>query len=308
MNFEEIMKIDREPFDENVLEDITNPSTMGMFSDNYVMIILLISRYFRQWSKKNGQAIYLLDEENFIVPDRFLNKDYESDLAVEYLSEINYNNADCFWEHISACNWITCRLRIHEYLEYRNTEAEEFFAWSEDKQIEFLLKDFQGIIPENILKDSMGVIRKNASYMEEGEIDFLWNNEIGKLLWIAQNNEKELKEIIPKEYEAFQEVLNELKWPLMYQNAHQYGVFEQTYFIVYDTGFNGSEYLDYGALNYNFIISAFVMSQLLCDIYKKLNGRFDVREQEDGNKFKNMEECLHEIKGNGDAALLPQAV
>ena len=85
-----------------------------------------------------------------------------------------------------------------------------------------------------------------------------------------------MESYLKKEKEALDEVIGDLRYPLYYTENYEEGYLGQYYFIYFDIGSNGYEYLDFSTLNFHWILSCVVFYMLWEDFKEKVQRIFEM--------------------------------
>ena len=112
--------------------------------------------------------------------------------------------------------------------------------------------------------------------MEVGDIFILRNKSICDYKEFCNRYQQLVESYLKKEKEALDEVIGDLRYPLYYTENYEEGYLGQYYFIYFDIGSNGYEYLDFSTLNFHWILSCVVFYMLCEDFKEKVQRIFEM--------------------------------
>lgn len=267
MNFKEIMEIDRHPFSDSWRNTFYMDIMVWQPYDAYsILTILLLQRYLEKCNEKYSMPVYDFDHDNDLYLLGNLKNIPEYEESIEFVMDYEGNCMNLFTDmayqgyfeimyiNIDPYEWDIPKYRKKKYIKKKLRQCEPSwrpFIWKNLEQIE------------------------NTCYLENAEVYILRNREISFYRTICQRYEETVDKYLRKEREALDAVIEDMAYPLCFESSHGHGYLGDYYYIYFDTGFNGYEYLDMRNLNYTWVLSCFVFRMLLKDFKEKARQVID---------------------------------
>ncbi len=262
MNFKEIMEIDRHPFPDNWEESFYERMTTQFNLDIYTLLsILLQQRFLEKFNKKYGADIHVFycHSSYFLFGNMREMEDYE--MSLEFMLDYEEN-----------CEELFIDMAVYGYFEIMHMIIDPSeWEFPEYKKKPFIKKKMRKCEPS-----WRPFIWKNLEYilesccMEDTEVYILRNRQIYIYQTFCQKFEKSVDLHLKKEREALDAVIADLIHPLYYWLGHSDGYIDNVYYIYFDTGHNGYQFLDMKCLRLTWILSCFVFRMLIDDFKMKV--------------------------------------
>lgn len=263
MTFDELIKIDRTPFSEDLFDDLFyNSMNFGYYPAD-VFAMLLFSRYMQKFIEIHELNIYMPVLE-YPYKNCKLYEGYDDEM--ETLAEYTYQSQELFEVVVTTngyeafafpsnpCEWPG---------EVNGENAKETF----ENFVQELKREWPGISP--VIEECREEIRESG-YLECGTMIILQNKELGVFQEICKTYQHIVQSHLFTEKKAIESAIEDLEYPLFLSNICKKGYCNGNYYICFDFGSNGYEYLDFSCLNWNWIITTIVLHGLMEDFKKKL--------------------------------------
>lgn len=274
MTFEEIMRIDRKAFCETWVEDF---SYKIMVNGEDILVVLSILLFYRYWEK--FRQIYQKDINFLRLDNLVISKKLENWMDEDKCTEI-------FADYEGLCTDLFSNASFLAGFEVlvisTNDMPISYEIWNKEKkarkrEIQKLLRKSGCNRWKALFWKELSSIVESCNYLENGEIYLMQNRVIGVYKRFCRKYEQAVKECLAKEEQAIEDVLGDLKYPLFYNNLHDEGYLGDNYYLYFDTGCNGYEYLTLSSLSMNWVISCVVLGKLLRDFREKVYLLMDIR-------------------------------
>lgn len=277
MKFEDVKMLNKTPFDMEWMQDFYNDTLFADGDHGYrVLIMVLIYRYIEKFSK-----IYKLDLPVMSIEKHFfgdIRGDFLDDIAMDIQAEYSYENTDMFYHSIELSGFEM--INFPADIDNLPLEIEET---KEVNSVESYLKFLQEIYPswKSILDEMKSEIQDTFTYIESGEIYLLRNKELGIFQKICEKYESLINQYLLCEKKAIEEAILTLKYPLCLQDQFKTGYIDDYFYVGFDTGSNGYEYLDFSYINWNWVITCTVIKCMLQDFKEKFRNIVGEYEREE---------------------------
>lgn len=253
MELKEILKVDTEPFPEEVIEQLCGRSGYYEMPSNFTYHILsLIMRYFQLFDKKYQVGLKKALEDYQVLG---LKADVDNE-KFEYWYEDSRILMDMA---ISCFNWDV-------YCMYANWDREDSLAKGEnfhDTFLQYMETVDADLETKNILKQEESIIEEAACYLEEGSLWLMRNKKLEKYLSMRKQNMK-LIEKLCKEEDKYIQIANEGIWTPLYDGfSYEKKEYNGIPYLIIVTGSDGYNYYGEECFNPNWICKAFVLDELL---------------------------------------------
>lgn len=268
MTFEEIMKIDKEPFDSDVIDELCDPEMMiTTLHDN--ILACLIEWYYKIFQKEYHLNLGVSGETFIISKIAADDGDYEWkwinvgwNLFVGAMKMLD-------WSYLIVPTQDDNNNCLKEGLDKEESEEKwaetELLKWVEPNQ-----EDVQD--STDMLKQERNLWLDASNYLEYGSCLFFWNDKLSFYLSIKNKNPEQTKAICEKEYVEIENLLNSIWYPLHYYHDKNNGLANRRYYGVQSMGFNGQCATDFNCFNPNWVTQAFVLDRILTLALSKIHG------------------------------------
>lgn len=277
MKFEDVKMLNKTPFDMEWMQDFYNDTLFSCGDHGYrALIMILIYRYIEKFSE-----IYKLDLPVMSIEKHFfgdIRGDFFDDIAMDIQAEYSYENTDMFYYSIELSGFEM--INFPADIDNLPLEIEET---KEVNSVESYLKFLQEVYPswESILDEMKSEIQDTFTYIESGEIYLLRNKELGIFQKICERYESLINQYLLCEKKAIEEAILTLKYPLCLQDQFKTGYIDDYFYVGFDTGSNGYEYLDFSYINWNWVITCTVIKCMLQDFKEKFRNIVGEYEREE---------------------------
>lgn len=266
MTFDEIMTINRAPFDENLLQNLfQNTLGFGRYPADVLMMILFL-RYMEKFVEvyELNTSIPTLGYpyKNYILNDA-------CDDSLETLVEYIYICEDIFGEFTLANGY-----SVYTFPTDPCEWPGEVNGNNEKETFENYINDLKNEWPQlsPIIEECREEINASGSYLEYGTMFILQNQEIGLFQEICKKYQNIVQSHLSAEKKAIELAIEDMEYPLFLGNVCKKGYCNGSYYICFDYGSNGYNYLDFSCLNWNWIITTFVLHKLIKDFRDKMKS------------------------------------
>lgn len=274
MTFEEIMRIDREAFCETWVEDFSYKMLVNGEDILVILSILLFYRYWEKFSQRYQADIGFLRPDNLIISKKLENW-MDEDKCLEIYAEYENLCMDLFSSASFLAGFEVLAISIDDMpISYETWNKEKK---ARKREIQELLRKSGCDRWRALFWKKLSSIAESCNYLENGEIYLMQNRVIGVYKRFCREYAQAVKECLAKEAQAIEDVLGDLKYPLFYNNLHDEGYLGDNYYIYFDTGCNGYEYLTLSSLSMSWVISCVVLGKLLRDFREKVYRLMDIR-------------------------------
>jgi len=267
MKFEDIMEIEIAPFDEVWLADFYDCALHCYVNEFYIFSLFLLQRFFEKFNAQYNTHISILDEKKIIITESI---DKMEDYDSEILMECCVYNQEIFREFAGWGGFeIFCISSLDEILDcdinlnHRKKQKKIFAQKLRERAQEMI--SWKALVWKNF--DEM---LESAYFLEGGENFILRNKDLGYYHTICSKYEELIEIHLEKEKLAIDKVIKNMKYPLYMQNNHAEGYLGEYYYIYFDTGSNGEQYLGFDVFNFHWGIACFVFGKLIKDFKEKL--------------------------------------
>jgi len=269
MDFNEIMGIDRSPFDQDLLMDICHPQSMvdGL---SYLLYRICINRYFVKFEQTYGIGsklyIYILRLRLECLREQEFDMD-----RCDVLADVYEDNSELFYSFLNDTGWDMFGFDVEWLSEIMEESGKELYDTPWEEILHFFVQNTTLDKSEDITMLGAGKeVIYGAGGFDVGEVYFIWNRKLAAYMHLKERYKKLVDRIIPEESKAISMTVNEIQTPLFYSWDSDSGLLIDRYYIVFSMGSNGYDYVSWDSLNYNALFSFFVLDLLLQDAMKKL--------------------------------------
>ena len=112
--------------------------------------------------------------------------------------------------------------------------------------------------------------------MANMDIFILRNKSICDYKEFCNRYQQLVESYLKKEKKVLDDVIGDLNYPLHFTGNYEEGYLGQYYYIYFDIGSNGYEYLDFMTLNFHWLLSCFVFCKLWEDFKEKVQRIFEM--------------------------------
>lgn len=275
MQFEEIIKIDRHPFPEEWEETFYEQALHFGVDEFFLISILLVNQYFQKFNELYGTKISLCEEKFIQIPGN-ISEFIDCSEYGDWLAEYNYNCEIIFEDMANMAGFEIFNLPIRYDEEY----GIESCVWELQKQKKkrYLKKFIHRFIPSwhPLIWRNLKNIEESFAWMEVGDIFILRNKSICDYKEFCNRYQQLVESYLKKERKVLDDVIGDLNYPLHFTGNYEEGYLGQYYYIYFDIGSNGYEYLDFMTLNFHWLLSCFVFCKLWEDFKEKVQRIFEM--------------------------------
>lgn len=272
MEFNEIKKINRMPFDENWLSEFCYTGMHYAPGASYLLNIYLLHWYFVKFNETYGTDIVVMDSPNLNLSE-VPNKCFDSENVTDAYMEYEYGCAELFGEMALIAGFEVLHIPLRD--DVFNEEM-----WKATKRIrkKYFKNEFKEHAPswEALLWKNFNNIKESDFYLEDGEAYLLRNEDMGRFFQFCEKYEDVVKAHLSEESRLIREVIGELMKPLYYENVREEGRIGKYQYLYFDMGSNGYEYLGFSTLNLNWVVNCYVFPLLIHDFTEKVQQLFDI--------------------------------
>lgn len=276
MNFQQIQSIDSQPF--NLDKFYGNYyGIVNVMPSNMIFEYILSYRYLEKFLEEYQIDLIKISPLDVDVADVVLNLAGE-DQILEYWCSFGYENENLLISTATACGF--------EVLMFPSdaTQWEEnlTFSSAEENTAYIIKKAYQDMMDwGNIVEECKDIIEQSYSYMEDGNIYIMRQNDFAIFKMICKKHESLVTQHLDEERKAIEKIISQLEYPLCFYNSHLSRFDECYFYICFDTGCNGYENLNFMALDWNWITSCIVAKLLIDDFKLKLENVLSSKSEED---------------------------
>lgn len=266
MTFKELLEVNRTPFDECLFERLyQNYMGFGRYSSDIFAMILFI-RYMEKFVEIYELDIYIpvleypyknynIREEGGEMENSLPEYIY---LCEEIFGEVACTNGfEVFQFPMDPCEWPA---------EVNGNDEKETF----DNYIRFLKNEWPSL--SSLIEENKENILDSSCYMECSEMFILKNEELGIFKEICKEYRDIIDRYLLEEEKAIESILEDFGFPLYLGNIAEKGYCDNFYYIYFDLGSDGYNYLDFSYINWNWIITCIVLHRLIEDFREKLKS------------------------------------
>lgn len=261
MKLEEILKIDTEPFDEDILEDVYYRAygDSTMMPDSFAALIF---RYCRKFDEQYGTSL-VAD----MVIERVLPEDaYDCDklLWKENMDGVIFG---AMMEGGWYMEWIGTYIEDLRILIEETGESEKEFPEAFKK---FLDDIYEDCFVKSCLLEEKETIQE-VCWLEDSMVGILWNSSLERYNQYRKGNEKVIATICPEEDKGIA-ILQDLVWePYVMWHTQKTGVCKGKKYGLVILGCDGYNYCDTTDINPNWIFRIIKLGWLLKLAWEKID-------------------------------------
>lgn len=276
MKFEEITKIDTEPFEKLWLTEFIECLLNWHVDLRMVINIILMNHFWMKFNDRYGTNINVTDGNIFFTSSiQTMEEIYEVDGDyLDYILEYRDNNGETFWEMACFAGFEVLYLPLYQDEDFDSD------IWEENKKVQKLyLKNLIYQYERSwrpILWKNADMIKKTSMYLEEPVIFILRNKDIGLYRRLCHKYERQINDYLPAEKKLIDDMISNLKYPLYFYNENEEGFLDDYYYIYFDMGSNGHQYLDFFSLNPNWIVTCFAFGKAMADFKEKMHQLLEI--------------------------------
>lgn len=265
MNFEEICKIDRTPFDGTVLGEFYYNGTVCSDRVATTIRLCLFHWYFVKFNEAYGTDIQLLDDSRLIVGD-IKKQAFPVQDPSDTLANYEYSSNEIFIDTAFSAGFDILHITISE-----EVFLDGIWKLPHSARKRLLKEKIRKNDPSwhSILWKNMDNIRDSFCYFECGDILILRSKEIRAYELLCEKFPDIMKSRFKKEMQIMDDVIEKMMSPLYLKYTQETGSIGPYKYIYIDMG-DGYNYLSFSALNYHWMINCFVFNHLFADLKVKL--------------------------------------
>ena len=272
MKYEDICKIDREPFDDDVLTDFYNWGSLNWDSKTTIIRLYLFHWYFQKFNELYGTHINLLDEPALLI-GKITEDDFPNDDLSDIIMDYDYSCMEVLGEMLYRAGFEVLEIAIDS-----DEWSDEFWRKPKNELKKIFNEKFRELDSSwrNIVWDNHEHIKMSHCSLEEGSILIFRNKHIRAYELICEKFPELVKTKFKDEKRVMDEVVDVLRFPLYIQCNWEVGQTDSYKYVYIDMGHDGYNYLGYSSLNFHWLINCFVFQQLLEDLKVKIEQLLDV--------------------------------
>ena len=272
MKYEDICKIDRNPFDDDVLTAFYNWGYLNCDSRTTVIRLYLFHWYFQKFNELYGTDIVLLDEPTLLI-GKIMDNDFPSVDVSDTVMEYDYSCLEVVSEMVWCAGFEVVEIAVDS-----DEWSEELWQKPKNELKKIFNKRFGELDSawRDILWDNRENIKMSHCSLEEGSILILRNKNIRAYELFCEKFPELVKTKFKDEKRVMDEVVDTLRLPLYIQCNWEVGQTDSYKYVYIDMGHDGYNYLGYSSLNFHWIINCFIFQQLFEDLKVKIEQLVDV--------------------------------
>lgn len=260
MTFENIMMIDREPFDADVVEMLCDPEKPMRFVLANILTFL-IKRYFVLFSERHSLG-FDITEDRWIVTKTFVDDDA---FELEWYS----GGYELCATAMETLGWEV--LVIDQKEEECDCEGDvnKEREWASARLTQWIKSHGSCRTDEEMVIREREIWLNMTKYLEYGYCFFFWNDKLSWYLEWREANPGLVDKICRKEDAEIHDLLQSIWYPFLFSNEARRGCAYGRYYGCESMGSNGELTVDYDSFDPNWVSRAFVLDCLLDCVISK---------------------------------------